>query len=156
MNYGPPPGSYYLPVGLSPQIPEVPKRTKQRRVSRACDFCHKRSMRCVPIPESRCKNCEDFDRPCTFTRPVKRGATTSNSNVSGSSQGDHGRGYGSGNEDGLVDTTTLFNMMHDVRLRGGMASGQFAVPQRCRETLLGDLAKIEDLLNVYFEAIYPM
>ena len=47
---------------------------KQRRIARACDYCHQRSIRCLVSEgdEQRCKNCFDFDQPCTFTRAVKR------------------------------------------------------------------------------------
>lgn len=51
---------------------------KLRRITRACDYCHKRSIRCRFPDESessdasRCQNCIDFDQPCRFDRAVKR------------------------------------------------------------------------------------
>ncbi|KAF2090030.1 hypothetical protein K490DRAFT_9838, partial [Saccharata proteae CBS 121410] len=47
---------------------------KLQRASRACDFCHKRSIRCRPSDHDgdRCQNCVDFDIACTYTRPWKR------------------------------------------------------------------------------------
>ncbi|KAK8183932.1 hypothetical protein BC567DRAFT_278541 [Phyllosticta citribraziliensis] len=47
---------------------------KLQRASRACDFCHKRSIRCKPseIDGQRCQNCVDFDITCTYTRPWRR------------------------------------------------------------------------------------
>lgn len=54
------------------QSSSTPPR-KQQRITRACDFCHKRSIRCSPtLGEPRCKNCLDFDVDCTFNRPIKR------------------------------------------------------------------------------------
>lgn len=55
-------------------MPSDPRLQKLRRVSRACDFCHKRSSRCQQSPEdtSRCQNCIDFDLRCTYTRPVRK------------------------------------------------------------------------------------
>ena len=47
---------------------------KLQRASRACDFCHKRSVKCAPSGDDprKCQNCIDFDVECTFTRPWKR------------------------------------------------------------------------------------
>jgi len=52
---------------------------KLLRASRACDFCHKRSIKCHPhtADPHRCHNCYDFDVPCTYERPLKRGRATS-------------------------------------------------------------------------------
>lgn len=55
---------------------------KQPRVSRACDFCHNRSSRCQQSSKdtSRCQKCIDFDRQCTYARPIrKRGLKPSGS-----------------------------------------------------------------------------
>jgi len=49
---------------------------KQQRASRACDLCHRRSIRCRPSvedPTSRCQNCHDFDVQCAYLRPSRRG-----------------------------------------------------------------------------------
>lgn len=50
------------------------KRKKARRALRACDFCSQRSIKCAAseTDTSRCENCEDYDQPCTFDRPVKK------------------------------------------------------------------------------------
>ena len=47
---------------------------KLQRASRACDFCHKRSVKCAPCGDGsqKCQNCVDFDVACTYTRPWKR------------------------------------------------------------------------------------
>lgn len=51
-----------------------PRLRKQPRVSRACDFCHNRSSRCQQSfsDTSRCQKCIDFDRQCTYTRPIRK------------------------------------------------------------------------------------
>jgi hypothetical protein len=53
---------------------ELPKK---RRVSRACDYCHQRSKRCRASShgEARCQACVAFDQSCTFDRPQKRRGT---------------------------------------------------------------------------------
>ncbi|KAK4248967.1 hypothetical protein C7999DRAFT_30496 [Corynascus novoguineensis] len=45
------------------------------RNSKACDFCHKRRIKCQssPLNPSRCQNCTEFDVQCTYSRPSKRG-----------------------------------------------------------------------------------
>ncbi|OOQ82252.1 C6 transcription factor [Penicillium brasilianum] len=50
------------------------KPRKLQRVSKACDFCNRRSIKCVKgeDPLGRCQNCADFDVPCTYDRPAKR------------------------------------------------------------------------------------
>ncbi|KKY28759.1 putative zn 2cys6 transcription factor [Diplodia seriata] len=47
---------------------------KLQRASRACDFCHKRSIRCrgSESDAERCQNCVDFDITCAYTRPWRR------------------------------------------------------------------------------------
>ncbi|KAF5964748.1 c6 transcription factor [Fusarium coicis] len=50
---------------------------KLRRVSKACDFCHKRARKCkLPLAEGSlsCLTCLEHDVPCTWTRvTAKRG-----------------------------------------------------------------------------------
>lgn len=50
------------------------KPRKLQRVSKACDFCNRRSIKCSRSDDNlgRCQNCADFDVACTFDRPAKR------------------------------------------------------------------------------------
>src|SRR5689334_12587431 len=60
-------------IADSPTTDGAPK--KLRRITRACDYCHKRSIRCKfpgDTDDTRCQNCIDFDQPCRFDRVVKR------------------------------------------------------------------------------------
>ncbi|KAI9693497.1 MAG: hypothetical protein M1820_009233 [Bogoriella megaspora] len=56
------------------------KPKKLQRASRACDFCHKRSVKCAPSSgeSPKCQNCVDFAVECTYTRPWKRARTSTN------------------------------------------------------------------------------
>ena len=45
---------------------------KSRRITRACDYCHKRSIRCINSGGSQCQKCIEFDQPCTYERATKR------------------------------------------------------------------------------------
>ncbi|OGE53229.1 hypothetical protein PENARI_c008G10978 [Penicillium arizonense] len=61
------------------------KPRKLQRVSKACDFCNRRSIKCSRSddPLGRCQNCADFDVPCTFDRPGKRGGVKPGTRASG-------------------------------------------------------------------------
>lgn len=50
-------------------------KVRASRVSRACDFCHKRSIRCRTNEDGGpCRSCVEYGRECTYTRtPKKRG-----------------------------------------------------------------------------------
>ncbi|EGY21475.1 uncharacterized protein VDAG_10457 [Verticillium dahliae VdLs.17] len=45
------------------------------RVSKACDYCHHRRIKCRASQSDphRCQNCADFDIECESSRPLKRG-----------------------------------------------------------------------------------
>ncbi|BGO89591.1 hypothetical protein NBRC10512_005097 [Rhodotorula toruloides] len=47
----------------------------RKRVSRACDFCHKRGLKCSGKPEEpdgACSSCQKHHVVCTFDRPAKK------------------------------------------------------------------------------------
>ncbi|KAG9254299.1 uncharacterized protein F5Z01DRAFT_681385 [Emericellopsis atlantica] len=48
------------------------KTFKRRRVTRACDYCHRRSVRCQQLPGGKCRNCLDFGQDCLYERQVKK------------------------------------------------------------------------------------
>ncbi|KAI0964934.1 fungal-specific transcription factor domain-containing protein [Xylaria arbuscula] len=51
------------------------QKSKRRRVTQACDFCHRRAIKCQKsLVDTSCENCKYFSQPCTFERqPRKRG-----------------------------------------------------------------------------------
>ncbi|CAK44910.1 transcriptional regulator family: Fungal Specific TF [Aspergillus niger] len=53
-------------------MPQRPR--KIQRISRACDRCHRRSIKCTKTrgPLEPCQNCVDFDIPCTYERPSRK------------------------------------------------------------------------------------
>ncbi|OJJ94860.1 hypothetical protein ASPACDRAFT_82332 [Aspergillus aculeatus ATCC 16872] len=61
------------------------KPRKLQRVSMACDFCNRRSIKCRQSedPLGRCQNCVDFDVPCTFDRPSNRRGVKAGTRASG-------------------------------------------------------------------------
>lgn len=123
-------------------------RPKQRRIGRACDYCHQRSIRCQPTGGGRpCKNCHQFDQPCTYHRkPRRRGAQSRATAESGTA----------------------------VRQRQLTPQGTIAVSQSLpvedsvaskKETqqhdswhapFIASQAVIMDLAELYFEIVYPI
>ena len=75
-----------------PVSPDQPsgKPLKRRRITRACDYCHQRSVRCQQVGDGpSCRNCLDFGQPCTFNRvPKKRGAPPKTRSVDGGRHSD--------------------------------------------------------------------
>jgi hypothetical protein len=69
--------------------PKAPLQTERQRVSRACDFCHQRGLRCRrDRPSEVCRTCTDYAVECTSSRPTrKRGRRPTTSVAKG--DGDH-------------------------------------------------------------------
>lgn len=92
---------YAEPLMTSSDATAVKPR-KLRRISRACDFCHRRSIRCKPSQDGsdRCQNCTDFDVDCTFDRPAKKRGTKGHAHTQ--SQGENGNSTTSGEHANLL------------------------------------------------------
>jgi hypothetical protein len=134
------------------------KPKKLRRISRACDFCHRRSIRCEPSQDGqRCQNCVDFDVDCTFLRPAKkRGIKVHRRSQveEESSSGEHANL--------LLELT---NSHHNHRRGHSREQNEGSRPNLSitvnvapeqRDMVLANLDKIQDLVSVYFEVVYPM
>ena len=134
---------------------------KARRISRACDYCHHRSIRCRAISEGdggRCQNCVDFEQPCTYDRPVKRRGAKARlrsdtvSTYDGAQlplpQGSAGRFGTNGDVKYKLESPTLLTS----------SKGQFANSPGgvWRAPHAASQAVIMDLVEIYFEVIYPM
>lgn len=138
---------------------DVARPRKLRRVTRACDFCHRRSTRCKQSQDdSRCQNCLDFDIACTFERPARK-------------RGSKRQGQAQVDEDGSPSgehANLLLQMMnsqvhddeaysHDERnKRTAEALITFPLATEYRDMVLDNPDIIEDLVSVYFEVVYPM
>lgn len=138
------------PQNQPPEI--VTKPRKLRRISRACDFCHKRSIRCKPSSEdaSRCQNCLDFGVSCTYNRPAKKRGIKSGSGKSSSDNG-------SGARDGESDARMLLELTNGIYGNGNFnVVDKFLIPEGWKTMVVTYEAKIRDLVEVYFEIVYPM
>lgn len=149
---------------------DSPQGNKKRRISRACDYCHQRSKRCkASVSQSRCQNCVAFNQPCTFDRPQKRrGAprrnNDSNNNGSILQRGDER------NDPRLPDIHHVYQQPVEIlnpplqdtstasrehsRTASVITSPQSS--QRWQAPTRYPHATIMDLVELYFEIVYPI
>jgi hypothetical protein len=71
--------------------PKASPQTERQRVSRACDFCHQKGLRCRRDKTSNvCRTCTDYAVECTSSRPTrKRGRRPTTSAAKKSAGADH-------------------------------------------------------------------
>ena len=103
-----------------------------RRVTRACDYCHRRAIRCQHDHNaSRCYNCTQFDQPCTYARQAKkRGARP-------------------------VPKTTPPAVV-STPLQHAAANYDRSSRQQWTAPIITSQAVVMSLAEVYFEIVYPI
>lgn len=158
---------------------------KVRRISRACDYCHHRSIRCKPglkEDDPRCQNCADFEQPCTFNRPVKRRGKgrSSNVNTDPSAKKTNLNDNNDNNDNNNNNTTAASSSRSPVVEENtkaqlsssyntdtppsatGSRSSQLpssnlpSTDTTWRPPQVASQAVIMDLVEIYFEVVYPM
>lgn len=140
----------------------VSRPKKQRRISRACDFCHRRSIRCRPAQGSgnRCQNCLDFDIDCTFIRPSMRRGTklkpTPNSQHCESPSSKHANPLLHLTNTQINQSEATYGASQESAESGLKLQFSIELSEDHKELVLKNLAKIQDLVTVYFEVVYPM
>ncbi|KAH6673631.1 hypothetical protein B0J14DRAFT_52419 [Halenospora varia] len=138
------------PPNAQPQTISKPK--KLRRISRACDFCHRRSIRCKPSLEdaATCQNCSDFGVPCTYNRPAKKRGIKSGTAKPASENGSSSR-------DGESDARMLLELTNGGPSNASFnAVDRFSIPEKWKAIVVANEGKIRDLVEVYFEVVYPI
>jgi hypothetical protein len=107
-------------------------RQKARRIPRACDFCHRRSIRCraSSTDPTKCQNCADFGEPCTNNRPAKKRGVKPLAERAG---------------DSAVPSTAI--------LSEGIEQH---VSQAWQAPVIASQALVMNLVEVYFEVVYPI
>lgn len=150
----PPIGSTSAPIPL-----------KRRRITRACDRCHKGGIKCAQgRSEGTCGPCESFGERCTYDRPLKRrgpsaridGATTKGVKKVG-------KGGLTRVDDGLVsaamENVAMMNANMNVRMTG--VPGSLEVDEvddyagwRAEHTASPSI--IEHLVDAFHRIVYPM
>lgn len=117
---------------------------KLRRITRACDYCHKRSIRCrFPGGEegNKCQNCLDFDQPCLFERVVKR-------------RGAKPRSSAAVQDDASPESIKQEVVYGDICRTPSIAS---SIPwQEWKASYIAPRHVIADLVEIYFEVVYPI
>ncbi|KAL4810618.1 hypothetical protein BDV18DRAFT_155231 [Aspergillus unguis] len=146
---------------------------KFQRISKACDFCNRRSIKCSKNngPENPCQNCADFDVPCTYDRPARRRGARRNASPSSSqpvqltppaqmTKRDEDRSRAvSGSVSSTVNQSRTSNASWDG-LNGTLATAVAGPndgslnPWKAFATACQDT--IRDLAQVYFEIVYPI
>ena len=130
--------------------------TKARRIARACDDCHRRSIRCRASQRDprKCQNCFDFAQPCTYERPVKRrGARPKESAQAGIGERPLVKNEWQ-RPNGLVDNPP-------VGFLAGSSSSNTEVEYpasslRWVAKPIASQATVVDLVEAYIEVVYPM
>lgn len=140
--------------------PSRPK--KQRRITRACDFCHRRSIRCRPSQDdgNRCQNCSDFGVDCTFVRPMKRRGTKlktrNHAQYSDSPSDEHADLLLNLTDPQVNQRQPSHGPSHQSAGSGLKVKFSIDLNEEHQALALDNLAKIQDLVTVYFEIVYPM
>lgn len=130
---------------------------KRRRITQACDYCHQRSIRCRSLENAlACQNCEAFAQQCTYNRkPRKRGTKSRHSDPITNERL-------SRRDEPRPPRTNHTRAMHGNNNRGpdltaiavghalGPAIGSWRAP-----TILSQAA-VMDLVEIYFEIVYPI
>jgi hypothetical protein len=137
-------------------VEEEKNPRKVRRISRACDYCHHRSIRCRASSEgdgNRCQNCVDFEQPCTYDRPIKRrGAKVRVRSTSAAAvDTDHnGINYAPASAPNGWGSVNAIRSRPDMDHLDGNNSAEWRAPY------IASQAVIMDLVEIYFEVVYPM
>jgi hypothetical protein len=150
---------YRRDVNSMPDGASRPK--KQRRISRACDFCHRRSVRCRPTQGdgNRCQNCSDFGVDCTFNRPMKKRGSKLNTRPHfqcSDSPGEHANLLLQLTNPQVNQREPSYGTSHESAESRLDVKFSIALSEDHQALVLKNLAKIQDLVTVYFEVVYPM
>jgi len=139
------------PTGLPQPLPsqlsssgQTCEAQKRRRSSQACDHCQKRNIECHPgeTDASKCQNCSIFAHSCTYDHLAKKwGVMSGRSSENGSSSMDK--------------ESAARPLMGMANGSGSMRGSGTSVDWR-KGNLEGYEQDIGDLLDVYFEVVYPL
>ncbi|KAL4995955.1 hypothetical protein BDV10DRAFT_202648 [Aspergillus recurvatus] len=146
---------------------------KFQRISKACDFCNRRSIKCNKNngPLAPCQNCADFDVPCTYDRPARRRGARRNTSPAASQSVQPGAPTQAPRDDdaarrpsGSVTSTAYQSRASNASWDGlngtnaaalaGPSDGALITPWKAFATACQDT--IRDLAQVYLEIVYPI
>ncbi|ESA42895.1 hypothetical protein GE21DRAFT_5866 [Neurospora crassa] len=153
-------------------MPAPPRPRRLLRNSRACDFCHKRRIKCQEnlLDPSRCQNCVEFDISCTYLRPLRRGRGSPKNAAGPGDRSDAGQNIASNarrvhpEELGALPSTTQPPQVGDDQPLDLADASSSAASERRSEPLSPawqgfartSTSAIKKLLSVYHKTVYPI
>ncbi|KAI0009749.1 fungal-specific transcription factor domain-containing protein [Xylariaceae sp. FL0662B] len=147
-----------MTTGSSPDPVAIEPR--RRRITQACDYCHRRSIRCRPSSYgTTCQNCNDFAQPCTYRRKVRRRGVASRHQRSEGGLGDSkDEGAASRHGKGALPRTQGKQSKTPSNLSSLQLSHQALQPQlvEWNAPYIASQATIVDHVELYFEIVYPI
>ncbi|KAF7559755.1 hypothetical protein G7046_g4388 [Stylonectria norvegica] len=147
---------------------QAPRPRRMLRVSNACDYCHKRRIKCRSSfsDATQCQNCVDFGLACQHSRPMKRGRSAANNADEGSQRGTSIRTAGDlvWRNSSQAQATECTSSATAAQKSGPGAldptSGFFDEGNRLSPAWTAfarsSAPLVRELLNVYFETVYPI
>lgn len=129
------------PTGLPQPPPSQPSSSgqtseakKPRRSSQACDHCQKRNIECHPgeTDASKCRNCSIFAHSCTYHQPASENGSSS------------------------MDKESAARPLTGMANGSGSMRGSWTSVDWRKGNLEGYEQDIGDLVDVYFEVVYPL
>lgn len=154
------PNGDHSAVGRTHRGSERSKPRKARRISRACDFCHRRSIRCRISQEdgSRCQNCVDFEQGCTFDRPSRRRGVKSGQSAAPTRTLDAARDSSLPLEEIRAYELGRGGPNSYLPLSGFKDNGESPTSSRSpwQAHVVANQSIIMNLVDVYFDVIFPM
>jgi hypothetical protein len=136
------------------------RATKLRRITRACDYCHQRSIRCAGSSTSaRCHNCTAFNQPCTYNREVKARGVKHKQRVPASNSASATPQFPQDIEQNN-GRSCLAACHHerclDQRVLMLFVNADSISPQPWKCPYVASQAVVMDLVEIYFEIVYPI
>ncbi|KAG8670811.1 hypothetical protein FPOAC1_004045 [Fusarium poae] len=129
---------------------------KRRRITQACDYCHQRSIRCRPSSDNQgCQNCKDFAQECTYhRRPQRRGTKP--------------RAESTDHSDQLIEVESRCSGSSPAGIvpeSGNVSQDRRCIPEQqaiinevdeWKAPYIASQASIMDLVEIFFEVVYPI
>src|SRR5688572_13063935 len=125
-------------------------RSKLRRVTQACDYCHARSIKCEPlVNDTACRSCRHFGQICTYhRRPRKRGAKPRNPEAAATTLNS-----GAASRDRRLSALPAKTTQRRHEPLHSSSEGIQGLPVT---PCIASQEVIMDLTELYFEIVYPI
>ncbi|KAL2822406.1 hypothetical protein BJX63DRAFT_121160 [Aspergillus granulosus] len=133
---------------------------KLQRISKACDFCNRRSIKCNKNsgPLAPCQNCADFGVPCTYDRLTRRRGARKHGSPVATPPAPPGALTGSSESgsEGFLRPPASASQATGTRPVSIYAPPDSALVNPWKAFAVASQAAILDLAQVYLEIVYPI